>query len=280
MLLRARNAEFVFPRPTVLMGIVNVTPDSFSDGGSFLEPNAAVDRALQLAAEGAEILDIGGESSRPNAIPVSEGEELRRVIPVLERLAGRTEAVISIDTCKLAVAREALQAGAGMVNDVCANREDTGMWHLVAETQAAYVAMHMQGSPETMQRNPTYGNVRQEIADFFEARLARLTQIGVGRDQLVLDVGIGFGKTRPHNLSLLAGLSEFARFGRPLLIGLSRKSFLGKDKPPRDRLPAGLAATCWAVQAGAQIIRTHDVGATLEAVRLFEEMMKISTPEA
>lgn len=274
MILHARQTRVAFPRPAMLMGVVNVTPDSFSDGGRFLEPGAAVEHALRLEEEGAEIVDIGGESTRPGADPVSEAEELRRVLPVLEQLAGRTKALISIDTRKPAVAREAVQAGASLINDIGASRQEPAMWALVAETGAAYVAMHMQGTPATMQENPAYLDVRKEIGDFLRERLAALETAGVRPEQVLLDVGIGFGKTREHNLELLSGLAGFARLGRPLLIGVSRKSFLGRRLSPHDRLPAALAASCWAVQAGVAIVRTHDVKPTLQAIRLFEEILQ------
>jgi dihydropteroate synthase len=277
MILKGSQTKFTFPRPTMVMGIVNVTPDSFSDGGRFLEPNAAVERSLQLVEEGAEIIDLGGESTRPSAVPVSEVEELRRVMPVLERLAGRVQALLSIDTYKPGVAREALRAGAGMINDIAANRNDPAMWHVVAEGRAAYVVMHMQGTPQTMQVNPKYENVGLEVACFFEDRMNQLAAAGVSSEQIVLDVGIGFGKTREHNLTLLAGLASYARFGRPLLLGVSRKSFLGKwgGDAVEARLPATLAVTCGAVRAGVQIIRTHDVSPTVQAIRMTEEILQI-----
>jgi dihydropteroate synthase len=275
MILRARQFEFRFPRPAIIMGILNVTPDSFSDGGQFLESRAAVDHALQMVEEGAEILDVGGESTRPNAVPVSEAEELRRVIPVLEALIPRVNVLVSIDTYKLEVAREALKMGVGMVNDVGSSRANPAIWHLVAEMRAAYVLMHMQGTPPTMQRNPEYGNVCGEVAAFFDDRLVRLAKAGLGPEQMVLDVGIGFGKKREHNLALLAKLKTFRRFGRPLLLGVSRKSFLGGSEARRDeRLAAGLACSCWAVEAGVAILRTHDVRPTVQAVRMTEELLK------
>jgi dihydropteroate synthase len=278
MILRSCQTRFAFPRPAILMGIVNVTPDSFSDGGQFLNPEAAVQRAMTLVEAGAEIIDIGGESTRPGAAPVSESEELCRVLPVFEALSGRTEAVLSIDTQKVAVARAALRAGAGMVNDIGANREDPEMWRLVAESGAAYVAMHMQGTPQTMHLGPAYGNVRREVADFFEDRSRKLSVAGVSSEQMVFDVGIGFGKTFEHNLELLAGLEVFASLGRPLLIGVSRKSFLGTQTGAGvgQRLPAALACTTWAVASGANIIRTHDVAATRQAVLMTEALMASS----
>jgi dihydropteroate synthase len=272
MLLRARQFQFVFPRPTLVMAVVNVTPDSFSDGGQFLEPSAAVEHALQLLNEGADIIDVGGESTRPNAQPVSQADELRRVLPVIQRLAAQVTAPISIDTQKPAVARAALQAGASLVNDVAANRAADEMWRVVAEFQAGYVAMHMQGTPQTMHLDPHYADVVGEVSDFFADRLVRLKQAGVNADQVVLDVGIGFGKTLEHNLRLLAELKRFTKFERPLLLGVSRKSFIGKllDVTVPARLPAALACACWAVSAGAQIIRAHDAGPTVQALRMLE----------
>ena len=279
MILRARQFEFSFPRPALIMGVVNVTPDSFSDGGQFLDPNAAVARALELINQGAEILDIGGESTRPRAVPVNEAEELRRVLPVIEQLAGRVGVPVSIDTVKPAVARAALHAGASIVNDVAANREDAAMWHVVAEAQAGYVCLHMQGTPQTMQANPVYADVVREVGEFFSERIRRLNGCGVGRDQLILDAGIGFGKTPAHNLQLLGGLRSFARLERPLLLGVSRKSFIGEllGAEAAGRLPASLACACLAVEAGAQMIRTHDVAETVQAVRMTEAILASRT---
>src|SRR6266581_3060133 len=187
MLLRARQFDFIFPRPALVMGIVNVTPDSFSDGGQFLEAKAAATHALGLVQQGAEIIDIGGESTRPGAAPVSEQEELRRVMPVLEELAGRVRAPISIDTMKPGVARAALQAGASIVNDVAASREDAAMWRVVAEAGAGYVCVHMQGTPQTMQANPAYKEVVNEVHNFFLERIRRLNDCGIGQERIILD---------------------------------------------------------------------------------------------
>jgi dihydropteroate synthase len=275
MILRARQFKFVFPRPALVMGIVNVTPDSFSDGGKFLKPAAAVAHALKLAEQGAEILDIGGESTRPNAAPVSEAEELRRVIPVIERLAGRVKVALSIDTMKPAVARAALAAGVSIVNDVAANRDDDAMWRVVAETGAGYVCMHMQGTPRTMQKRPRYVEVVGEVHDFFLARLRRLNDCGVGADRIILDPGIGFGKTLEHNLQLLGALRNFTKLRRPLLLGVSRKSFMSgwSGAEVAERLPAALACASLAVEAGVQVIRAHDVAETVRAVRMTEAIL-------
>ncbi len=259
-----------------VMGIVNVTPDSFSDGGRFLKSEAAIAHALALEAEGAEILDVGGESTRPNAEPVSEEEELERVIPVIEGLSGRVAAAISIDTQKPAVAEAALRAGASVVNDIAANREDDRMWRVVARHGAGYVAMHMQGGPQTMQDRPVYADVVGEVEAFFEDRLARLAAAGVAPEQVALDPGIGFGKTLEHNLALLEGLSRFTKITRPILLGASRKSFMGKllGTETADRLPGSLACACHAVEVGAQIVRVHDVAETAQAVRTLEAILE------
>ena len=279
------------------MGIVNVTPDSFSDGGKFFDPARAVAHALELVAQGAEILDLGGESTRPGAEPVGEAEELRRVLPVIEQLAPQVKIPLSIDTMKPAVARAALQAGASIVNDVAASsrsgacesavgdQKKSGvftnaatndeMWKVVAEFRAGYICMHAQGTPQTMQANPVYGDVVREIGGFFGGRLKKLNATGVTADQVVLDVGIGFGKTLEHNLQLLAGLRSFTTLRRPLLLGVSRKSFIGRllGTDLAARLPASLACACLAVESGVQIIRTHDVAETVQAVRMTEAVL-------
>ena len=276
MILRARQFEFTFPRPALVMGIVNVTPDSFSDGGRFFDAARAVEHARQLVAEGTDILDIGGESTRPNAVPVGEAEELRRVLPVIEALAGSVSVPLSIDTCKPAVARAALAAGASMVNDVGAARQSREMFDLVAQSGAAYVVMHSQGTPQTMQLNPSYADVVVEVDEFFEGCLHRLRDAGVAPEQVVLDVGLGFGKTLEHNLRLLAALGKFQNRKRPLLLGASRKSFVGiiaGESDAAGRLGGSLACACWGRRAGAHIIRTHDVKETLQALRVTEAIL-------
>ena len=275
MLLRARQFEFRFPRPALIMGVVNVTPDSFSDGGKFRDPGKAIEHALELAAQGAEILDIGGESTRPGATPVSETEELGRVLPVIEQLVERVKLPLSIDTMKPVVARAALEAGASIVNDVAANRSPDDMWRIVAEFGAGYVVMHMQGTPQTMQLNPTYVDVTREVGEFFEDRLQCLNKAGVSSNHVMLDVGLGFGKSLEHNLQLLAELESFTKLKRPLLLGASRKSFIGRlhSVQTAERLPGSLACACLAVEAGVQIIRTHDVAETAQAVRVTEAIL-------
>jgi dihydropteroate synthase len=277
MVLRAGKFEFVFPRPALVMGVVNVTPDSFSDGGQFSSTDDAVRRALQLADEGADMIDIGGESSRPGAMPVAEAEELNRVIPVIEQLAGRVSVPISVDTVKVGVARAAVQAGASVINDIGANRTDDEMWRLVAGSGAGYVAMHMQGSPPTMQIDPSYDDVVREIDEFFEDRLNRLRGCGVKIEQVMLDMGLGFGKREKDNLRLLAEMGRFTKWQRPLLVGASRKSFTGRWSGAKDRLAPSLACACWAAQNGAHIIRCHDVAATRGALRMTEALMEQQT---
>ena len=273
MIFRARQFEFVFPRPALVMGIVNVTPDSFSDGGKFLDANAAVAHALKLAGQGAEILDIGGESTRPGAEPVGENEELRRVIPVIEKLAAEVKIPLSIDTMKPAVARAALQAGASIVNDVGASRENDAMWKVVSEFGAGYICMHAPSRLPEARQNPSSVDIVREVAGFFLERLTvMLNEGGIAAEQVALDPGIGFGKTPEQNLQLLAGLRQFTKLNRPLLVGVSRKSFIGKlfGAPLNERLPASLACAILAVESGAQIIRAHDVAETVQAVRMAE----------
>ena len=276
MVFRARNFEFVYPRPVAVMGVVNVTPDSFSDGGRFSSTDAAVAYALEQEAQGAEILDIGGESTRPNAEPVSEEEELRRVLPVIQKLAGSTKAILSIDTMKPRVARAALAAGASIVNDVAAHRNGPAMWEVVAEFRAGYVCMHAQGTPRTMQKNPVYADVVREVGVFFGERLKILEASGVATDQVVLDPGIGFGKSTEHTLQLLASLRKFVKLGRPVMVGISRKSFIEKlsGGKSNERLPGSLACATLAVADGVQFIRTHDVLETVRAVRMAEAILK------
>jgi dihydropteroate synthase len=265
MLFRARQFEFHFPRPAIVMGVVNVTPDSFSDGGKYFNPRKAIEHALKLAGQGAEILDIGGESTRPGARPVSESEELRRVIPVIEKLAPQIKIPVSIDTMKPAVARAALEAGASMVNDVGASRAGGEMWRIVSSFRAGYICMHAK-------KNPVYESVVHEVGGFFGERLRKLKAAGIPPEQVAFDPGIGFGKTLGQNLQLLAGLRGFTKWKRPLLVGVSRKSFIGKlfGAKANERLPASLACAILVVESGAQIIRAHDVAETVQAVRMAE----------
>ena len=272
---RACQQIWEFPRPALIMGVVNVTPDSFSDGGSFHDPKAAIAHGQRLIEEGADILDIGGESTRPGAAAVSEKDELRRIMPVIEALAGRIP--VSVDTMKPNVAREALRAAAVIVNDVAANRSEPHMWEVVAEFKAGYVMMHMQGTPQTMQNDPRYANVVRDVNDFFDERLKRLNAFAVAVDQVILDVGIGFGKTVEHNLQLLAALDAFTKWKRPILLGASRKGFIGRitgAEQPAERLAGSLACACWGVAAGANVIRTHDVAATRQAIQMTQRILE------
>jgi dihydropteroate synthase len=252
-----------------LMGVVNVTPDSFSDGGLYLEPSAAVAHALHLESEGAAILDVGGESTRPGASPVPAAEELRRIQPVIEALAGAlTSAEISVDTSKAAVARVALSAGATIVNDVTAFRGDPDLVTLVAERGAECCLMHMLGEPRTMQSDPQYDDVVSDVKAFLEQRMAFAVAEGVAEERIMLDPGIGFGKTVDHNLELLRRLGELTALGRPIVIGTSRKSFLGRvtgrDAP--DRLAATIATNVLAYERGARVFRVHEVAPVRDAL--------------
>jgi dihydropteroate synthase len=257
------------PRDFRVMGVVNVTPDSFSDGGRFLDPDAAVAHALALAEEGADILDFGGESTRPGAEPVSADEERRRVVPVIERVAQGTTAQLSIDTSKAAVAEAAIAAGATLVNDVTALRGDPAMAGLVAEREVDCCLMHMLGEPRTMQLDPRYDDVVSEVASFLEERLAFAVAQGVREDRVLLDPGIGFGKTLEHNLELLRRLDEIVALGRPVVVGTSRKSFLGllTDRAePDERLAGTIATNVLALERGAAVFRVHDVAPVREAL--------------
>lgn len=257
-----------------LMGILNVTPDSFSDGGRFLETEAAIAHGREMVAEGAQIVDVGGESTRPGAEPVAEEDELARVEPVIAGLAAAMDSLpthpqISIDTSKVAVARAALVAGASLVNDVSAFRADPDMAGLVADSGADCCLMHMLGEPSTMQRNPFYEDVVDDVRAFLEERLAFAVREGVSEQRVLLDPGIGFGKTVAHNLELLRRLDELGTLGRPILIGTSRKSFLGKiaaDRPASARLAGTVATNVLAYERGASVFRVHDVAPLNEAL--------------
>jgi len=255
------------------MGVLNVTPDSFSDGGDFVDADAAVARGIQIAAEGADIIDVGGESTRPGAEPVPVKEEVRRVIPVIEKLRDKIDILISIDTSKFEVASVALDAGASIINDVTAGRGDERMLPLAATRKAALVLMHMQGEPRTMQKNPQYGDVVREVADCFRQQYARAIECGVDPMAIAFDPGIGFGKTLEHNLSLLKNLERVRVHDRPLVVGVSRKSFLGKligSNEMRDRLAPTIALSAILRMRGADILRVHDVKENVAALRTVE----------
>jgi dihydropteroate synthase len=272
---QCREHALDFIQRPLVMGVINVTPDSFSDGGQYDDPVRAVDHALALLDQGADLLDIGGESTRPGALEVSEEQEIHRVLPVVRELVRQTSIPISVDTRKVAVARVVLDAGAAIINDVEASRQDDAMWQLVAQTGAGYVAMHMQGQPRTMQHAPNYSEVVSEVYAFFTERLDAMHRSGIKKQQVVLDVGIGFGKDLSHNLELLRSIECFGKLERPIMLGVSRKSLfkalLGVEEPSR-RLPAGLATALWAVNQGVKIIRTHDVAETVQALAMWEAL--------
>ena len=275
MIWRTSRRAFDLADCGLIMGIVNVTPDSFSDGGHFARTDEAVDHALRLADEGADILDIGGESTRPGAAAVTTDEELRRVIPVIEKLAGKTTAALSIDTSKAAVARAAAAAGAEIINDVTALQGDDDMPRVAAESGCAVVLMHMQGTPRTMQLNPHYNDVVAEVAGHLAQRVAAARAAGIGPERIAIDPGIGFGKTVEHNMQLITGLERFAALGHPVLLGASRKSFLATVAPcpeleDRDLPTAVLTALGYG--SGARLFRVHAVRPNLQALRLAEAL--------
>ena len=262
------NYQLTLNRPYV-MGIVNITPDSFSDGGKFSSTDAAVEHALKLIDEGADILDIGGESTRPGSVPVDLKEELNRVIPVIDALRNLATVPISIDTYKPEVMRQAIEAGADIVNDIRALQEQNAI-DVVVNSNVGVCLMHMQGTPQTMQVNPQYSDVVAEVKAFLLARLEACFHTGIGASRIVLDPGFGFGKTRAHNISLLQQLESFATLGQPILDGLSRKSLLGQmtGNDVDARLYASIAASVLSVMKGAKILRVHDVKATVEALKV------------
>jgi len=259
-----------------VMGIVNVTPDSFSDGGKFSNTNLAIQHALKLAEEGADILDIGGESTRPNAVSVGLQEELDRVMPVIESLVSQVNIPISIDTYKPQVMQAAIAAGASMVNDVRALQEE-GALEIVAQSKVGVCLMHMQGTPQTMQINPQYKDVVSEVKAFLATRLQASIDAGLPRNRILLDPGFGFGKTREHNITLIQQLESFAELGQPLLVGLSRKSVLGQvtGNDVDARLYASIATSVIVAQKGAKILRVHDVKATVEALKVVTAILSI-----
>lgn len=263
-----------------IMGILNVTPDSFSDGGVYVGVDAAVAQAERMLDDGADWIDVGGESTRPGAAPVTADEELRRVVPVIAAImTRRPAAAISVDTTKAAVAAAALAAGARMVNDISAGTGDAAMLSTVARAGARYVAMHMQGTPQTMQAAPRYGDVVHDVRDYLSARLAACAAAGIARERCWIDPGIGFGKTLEQNLALLHGLQRLVELGVPILCGVSRKSLLGhllSGAPVGERLEAGLAVSALAYQNGARIFRTHDVAATRRFLQTWETIQPVT----
>ena len=281
--MTALKARMTFKRPQI-MGILNVTPDSFSDGGRYDALDLAVKRGLELVDEGADILDIGGESTRPGAEEVSIKEEVRRTVPVIMALREQSrdlerDITISIDTRKPEVAEAAILAGADIWNDVTALTFDPRSESLAADLGCPVIIMHMQGSPETMQHNPYYGNVVAEVKDYLARRIDALDFAGIARDMITIDVGIGFGKSLEDNLALIANLPEFKSLGCPMLMGASRKSFIGKidGSSADDRLGGSLAAALWSAQAGADILRVHDVSETVQAVKVWGSICLLYT---
>ena len=262
--------------PLRILGVLNVTPDSFSDGGRFLDPGRAIEHGLRMESEGAQVLEIGGESTRPGSESVSVAVELERVLPVIEGLAGRSRAAISVDTTKFEVARAALDAGATVVNDVSAGRSDPRILDLAAEREATLVLMHMRGTPRDMQTDPRYGDVVAEVREFLRERAAQAESVGVAARRIWIDPGIGFGKKLEHNLALLARLPELASLGHPVCLGVSRKSFIAgveiaagaSGSPPDSRIGGTAAAIALGVLGGASILRVHDVAIMAQAARV------------
>ncbi len=275
---RFRKQEYDFFSRTHIMGVINVTPDSFSDGGSFFEPEKAIEQGLKMAEQGADILDIGGESTRPGAEPVTVAEELKRVLPVIEELSGRISIPISIDTYKAEVARRALRSGAEIVNDISGLRFDPQMVEVAREFDCPVMLMHIQGTPRNMQENPTYQDVVGELKEYFARQLEWAESKEIDTTKLIIDPGIGFGKNLEHNLEILKRLPEFKQLERPILVGLSRKSFIGKilDLPVEERLEGSLAAMAYAIMQGANIVRVHDVKESVRVAKMIDQLRKDS----
>jgi dihydropteroate synthase len=269
---KLRTRVLTLPARPLVMGIINVTPDSFSDGGRFIAREAAVEHGLRLASEGADLLDIGGESTRPYSAPVAADEELRRVLPVIESLVGLVPVPLSIDTSKAVVAREAVAAGAEIINDVTGLEGDAAMVAAALETGAGMCAMHMRGTPQSMQDNPAYGDVVAEVMDYLRRRRDALTAAGIEAERIALDPGIGFGKTHEHNLMLLAHAARFHELGLPLLFGPSRKGFIGKVLGDREahRTAGTIGVALALARQGIQVLRVHDVRPVRDALLLFE----------
>jgi dihydropteroate synthase len=276
---RCRDRVLTLGARTIVMGILNVTPDSFSDGGRCLDLASARARAIQMAEEGADIIDIGGESSRPGSAPVSVEEEIRRVVPVVEALRGATDCILSVDTRKAEVAERALEKGAHVINDISAMTHDERMPDIAKQSKAGVILMHMKGEPATMQQNPRYDDVVEEVAQWLEARLRDLSSRGIDPSSMALDPGIGFGKTMDHNMMLLRGLARLGRTGRAIVVGVSRKRFLGAitGREVGDRAAASLGAAAYAIMRGAHIIRVHDVKESCDVARVVD-MLKSEEP--
>ena len=275
--LKARAYSLPLHSRVHLMGILNVTPDSFSDGGRFLAPDAAVAHALAMVEAGADIIDIGAESTRPGSTPVNEQEEIRRLIPVIGEVCRRVTVPVSVDTTKASVAKLALEAGAAIINDVSALRNDSAMGTVVAEAGAGLVLMHAQGTPQTMQQAPAYHDVVAEVRQFLAERVRTALEFNISPAQIMLDPGIGFGKNLDHNLTLLAHIPELVSLGYPLLVGVSRKAFIGQvlGRPVGQRMMGTAAASAMAILGGARVIRVHDVGAIRDVVTMIEAIRRM-----
>lgn len=271
-----RGKELSFGQRSLIMGILNVTPDSFSDGGCYLDVAAAINHAKEMVKDGADVIDVGGESSRPGASPASAEEELARVLPVVEGLVEEISVPVSIDTCKSEVARRALETGAHIVNDITALQGDAEMARVVAEMGAGVILMHMRGSPRTMQQSPVYDDVVSDISAWLHRRIEYAKTEGIPPDRIVIDPGIGFGKTVNHNLEILRRLDEFRLLNKPILIGTSRKSFIGKilDLPVNSRIEGTAATITWAIAHGADMVRVHDVKAMHRVARMTDALCR------
>ena len=271
-----RGKELSFGHRTLIMGILNVTPDSFSDGACYLGVAAAIDHAKEMAKDGADVIDVGGESSRPGASPASAEEELARVLPVVEGLVDEISVPVSIDTCKSEVARRALETGAHIVNDITALQGDAEMAKVVAEMGAGVILMHMRGTPRTMQQSPVYDDVVSDISSWLQRRIEYAETEDIPPDHIAIDPGIGFGKTVDHNLEILRRLDEFRHLNKPILIGTSRKSFIGKilDLPVNSRIEGTAATITWAIAHGADMVRVHDVKTMHRVARMTDALCR------
>jgi len=278
--LSFRNFSLDFSQKTYVMGILNVTPDSFSDGGLFLDGGSAIERALRMEAEGADIIDIGGESTRPGSEPVSLEEELRRTIPVIEAISGKLRIPVSIDTYKSEVARRAIEAGAAMVNDISGLRFDPEMAPTLSQHDIALVLMHIKGTPLNMQKNPAYTNLFSEITEYLKESINIAIKCGIAKERIIVDPGIGFGKTREHNLQIINNLDRLSTLCRPVLVGVSRKSFIGSilnNAPASERLEGTAAAVAISVMKGANIVRVHDVREISRVVKVADAIRREET---
>ncbi len=277
MILTCKDFLFDFSKKTFIMGILNVTPDSFSDGGQFFNAQKATDHALRMIDDGADIIDIGGESTRPGSESVSGEEELRRIIPVIESLSGKTNIPLSVDTYKANVAKAALEAGANIVNDISGLRFDKEMAGVVAEKEAPLIVMHIKGTPKEMQKAPVYDDILTEIADYLSESIETAMKAGIKKDKIIIDPGIGFGKTFDHNLQIIDNLDKFKFLGKPILVGTSRKAFIGSilgDVPSEKRLMGTAATVAVSIMHGANIVRVHDVAEMAEVAKVTDAIRK------